>query len=130
MHSMLPVYVAACILVLYALQLRAADRVSPTALESGYRQMYNLDFEGAHQTFVTWEGSHPEDPMGPVSNAAAYLFAEFNRLHILESEFFTDDKRFEQRQKFQPDPTTRSAFESELAQGERLSDQILSHSPH
>jgi hypothetical protein len=91
--------------------------------------MYNLDFEGAHQTFATWEGSHPEDPMGPVSNAAAYLFAEFNRLHILESEFFTDDKRFEQRQKFQPDPTTRSAFESELAQGERLSDQILSHSP-
>jgi len=51
--------------------------------------MYNLDFDGAHQTFAAWERSHPDDPLGPVSNAAAYLFAEFDRLHILESELFT-----------------------------------------
>jgi hypothetical protein len=124
-----PLLVAACIFVLYPPYLRAADRVMPAGLESGYSQMYNLNFEGAHQTFAAWEGSHPEDPMGPISNAAAYLFAEFDRLHILESEFFTDNKRFVQRQKFEPDPKTHEAFESELNRGDQLSDQILSRSP-
>ena len=37
--------------------------------------------------------------MGYVSNAAAYLFSEFNRLHILESDLFTDDAKFEHRSK-------------------------------
>ena len=55
----------------------------------------------AHATFAAWEHSHPEDPLGPVSNAAAYLFAEFNRHHILESELFTDNQRFERRQRFE-----------------------------
>ena len=119
----------ACILFVQIPQLWASGHVTPASLESGYGQMYNLDFAGAHQTFTAWESSHPRDPMGPVSNAAAYLFAEFNRLHILESEFFTDDKRFEQRQKFEPDPKTREAFEAELTRGDQLSDQILSHSP-
>jgi len=130
MRSVLPVFVAAWFLSLCVPQLRAADRVTPASLESGYHQMYNLDFDGAHQTFAAWEGSHPQDPMGPISNAAAYLFAEFDRLHILESEFFTEDKRFEQRQKFEPDPKTHEAFEAELTRGDQLSDQILSRSPN
>lgn len=116
-------------LLLYAPSALAADQPDRTTLDSGYRQMYNLDFDDAHQTFAAWEGSHPQDPMGPVSNAAAYLFAEFDRHHILESEFFTDDKKFEHRQKFEPDSRTRSAFESELTRGEQLSDLILSHAP-
>jgi hypothetical protein len=130
MRSLLPVFVVACIVSLWAPHIRAADHVSPSNLESGYRQMYNLDFDGAHHTFADWEGSHPQDPMGPISNAAAYLFAEFDRLHILESEFFTEDKRFEQRQKFEPDPKTHEAFEAELTRGDQLSDQILSRSPN
>jgi len=120
---------AATAAVLCSASAYAADKVTPLTLESGYRQMYNLDFDGAHQTFGAWEGSHPQDPMGPVSNAAAYLFAEFDRLHILESEFFTDDKKFEHRQRFEPDAKTRSAFEAELTRADQLSDQILSHAP-
>lgn len=120
---------AGATLLLFAPRTRAADSINPVTLESGYWQMYNLDFIGAHRTFAAWEGSHPQDPMGPVSNAAAYLFAEFDRLHILESEFFLDDKKFEQRQKFAPDPTARTAFEAELARGDRLSDQILARAP-
>jgi hypothetical protein len=103
--------------------------IEPANLEAGYRQMYNLDFTSAHQTFSAWEQSHPEDPLGPVSNAAAYLFAEFDRMHILESEFFTDDATFERRRKFAPDPQVKSAFEAELARGERSADRILARSP-
>ena len=116
-------------LLLGARSGQAASTVAPTSLEVGYQQMYNLDFDAAHQTFTSWEHSHPEDPLGPVSNAAAYLFAEFDRLHILESELFTNDTTFEKRQKFEPDPKVRAAFEGELRRGENLSDQILSHTP-
>ena len=91
--------------------------------------MYNLDFESAHQTFVAWEHEHPEDPLGPVSNAAAYLFAEFDRMHILESELFVDNAKFEHRKSFLPDPKVRDAFGGELQKAERSADQILSKTP-
>ena len=60
-------------------------------LSSGFSQMYNLQFQAAHQTFQGYQQSHPTDPLGPVSDAAAYLFSEFNRLGILQSQFLTDN---------------------------------------
>ena len=107
----------------------AATSIDPSNLESGYRQMYNLDFETAHQTFVAWEHAHPEDPLGPVSNAAAYLFAEFDRMHILESELFIDDNRFEHRKSFSPDPKVRDAFNGELQRAEQAANRILEKTP-
>jgi hypothetical protein len=101
---------------------------APT-LDAGYRQMYNLDFEGAHKTFQSWEASHPDDPLAPVSNAAAYLFSEFDRLHILESELFTDNERFAKRAKPVPDPKVRIAFNRELANCEEIAVRVLSGSP-
>jgi len=108
---------------------RAADSVSSASLDAGYRQMYDLDFESAHQTSTAWERTHPQDPMGPVSNAAAYLFSEFERMHILESEFFVDDAKFARRGKFVPDPKVRAAFEGELRKSEQVAEQALSRSP-
>ena len=40
--------------------------------------MYNLEFSDAH-IISTYVKAHPEDPFGPTSDAAAYLFDEFNR---------------------------------------------------
>jgi len=107
----------------------AATSVDGTTLEAGYRQMYNLDFDSAHQTFATWERVHPEDPLGPASNAAAYLFAEFDRMHILESELFVDNAKFEKRAKLVPDPSVQTAFESELKRSEQIAGEILARSP-
>src|SRR5579864_4115973 len=75
----------------------------PQMLDRGFRQMYNLDFSAAHATFHSYQQADPADPMGYVSNAAAYLFSEFDRLHILESSLFLDDKTFEARKKLTPD---------------------------
>ena len=85
-------------------------------IENGYRQMYNLDFNTAHGTFQSFEEGHPNDPLAHVSNAAAYLFAEFDRMHVLEMELFADNSSFEKRAKVTPDPTTKASFERELAQ--------------
>jgi hypothetical protein len=103
--------------------------VNPSPLDAGYRQMYNLDFPGAHRTFEGWKQSHPDDPMGPVSNAAAFLFSEFQRLHILESELFTDNSKFLNRDKPTPDPAVKSAFEAELAKARQMADQLLARAP-
>src|SRR5271170_5389803 len=98
------------------------------AVESGYRQMYNLQFDEAHQTFAAWERDHPNDPMGSVSNAAAYLFAEFDRLNILHSEFFVEDSMFRRRPKVTADPVVRQAFDAEIAKTQQLCDAALAKS--
>ena len=84
-------------LMLSAFTIPAATQ--HTLLDQGSRQMYNLNFTAAHRAFAEWEKTHPDDPMGPVSDAGAYLFAEFDRLHILQSEFFTDDNGFLRRER-------------------------------
>jgi hypothetical protein len=98
-------------------------------IDRGYRQMYDLNFDGAHKTFAGWEFDHPNDPIGPVSNAAAYLFAEFDRLNILHSEFFVSNSIFTRRPKVTPDPSVRQAFDSELDKSTAISDKILAQMP-
>jgi len=105
---------------------------SPTVeplIDRGYRQMYDLQFTEAHQTFSQWERQHPGDPIGPASNAAAYLFSEFDRLHILQSEFFVEDSLFRRRPKVQPDPDIRQSFDAELTKADTLSNEILERMP-
>ena len=91
--------------------------------------MYNLQFDEAHKTFAAWERDHPNDPMGSVSNAAAYLFAEFDRLNILHSEFFVEDSMFRRRPKVTADPVVRQAFDAEIAKTQLLCDATLAKSP-
>ena len=93
---------------------------SPPHVNRGFLQMYSLDFDGAHATFVAYQREHPDDPMGYVSNAAAYLFSEFNRLHVLESDLFTDDRKFDNRGKLTPDPAVKREFGNELNKGTEL----------
>jgi hypothetical protein len=117
--------VALLALLFAGLACRATDAASPHDLDRGFQQMYNLDFGGAHATFVAYQQAHPEDPMGHVGNAAAYLFSEFNRLHILESDLFTDDRKFDNRSKLMPDPTVKTEFENELSRSNDLAGKIL-----
>jgi len=92
----------------------AAFGAQPTQLDAGYGQMYNLQFAEAHKTFEEWQRQHPDDPMGFVSDGAAYLFSEFERLHILESEFFTHDQHFITDNKLTPDPVVKRQFDAAL----------------
>ncbi len=91
--------------------------------------MYDLNFPTAHRVFDQWKQSHPADSLGPASNAAAYLFAEFARLGVLESEFFTDNSAFENRAKLQPDPHIREMFDREIDAADRLADSALQSEP-
>jgi len=116
------------------LPARAAADMAPinlqgNPLDQGYRDMYNLDFSGAHAQFSHWMQDHPEDPLGAASDAAAYLFGEFDRLGIIDVQLFADDSRFDRRSKLTPDPAVRKEFEDRADQANRLGDAALAHNP-
>lgn len=106
-----------------------AQKLARTGLDAGYYNMYNLDFTGAHQVFADWMKAHPEDPLGPASDAAAFLFSEFDRLGVLDVELFTDDDTFTSRGKLVPNPDIRRQFESRATQGEALARSQLQKNP-
>jgi len=110
----------------------AADRivVNPQGpLDVGYVALYNLDFAAAHNQFTSWIKSHPQDPLGTASDAAAYLFGEFDRLSIIDVQLFADQSRFDGRSRLTPDPAIRKAFEDRADQTNRLADAALARNP-
>ena len=98
-------------------------------LETGFQRLYDLDFPGAQKEFASWEKINPENPMGPVSEAAGVLFSEFNRLGVLEAQFYENDSLFAERKKYQPDPEQRALFEQRLSSAESLAKVSLGHDP-
>ena len=93
-----------------------------TALDRGFLGLYNLDFAGAHKDFSAWETQHPDDPVGPVSQAAGFLFSEFNRLGVLEGQFYDNDESFAARSKLSPDPVLHGHFQAAIDHA-----QLLAH---
>jgi hypothetical protein len=98
-------------------------------LDRGYFDMYNVDFASAHVVFQQWLAQHPEDELAAVSDAAAYLFGEFDRLHIIDVQLFADQSRFDNRSKLTPDPAVRKAFDDRTAEATRLADAALQRNP-
>jgi hypothetical protein len=102
----------------------------PAALDQGYRDLYNLDFGGAHAVFQQYMAAHPEEPLPVASDAAAYLFGEFDRLHIIDVQLFADQDRFDHRSTLTPDPAVRRAFDQRTEQAGRLADAALGRNPN
>ena len=107
----------------------AATPFGSNLIDQGYHDMYNLQFLDAHLKFEQWIASHPQDPMGPVSDAAAWLFGEFDRLHIIDVQLFTDQSRFDNRDRLVPDATVRKHFDDRTDQAGRLADAALQRNP-
>jgi len=98
-------------------------------LDQGYFDMYNVNFAAAHGVFQRWLAQHPEDGLAAASDAAAYLFGEFDRLHIIDVQLFADQSRFDSRSRLTPDPAVRKAFDDRTAQATRLADAALQKNP-
>jgi len=98
-------------------------------LDQGYFYMYDVNFAAAHNVFQQWLNQHPEDELAAASDAAAYLFGEFDRLHIIDVELFVDQSRFDNRSRLTPDPAVRKAFDDRTAEATRLADAALARNP-
>src|SRR5713226_10462235 len=91
----------------------AADS-SPASLDRGFQLLYNLDFDRAQYHFAAYQQQHPDDPMGPVAEAAGLLFSELNRLGVLEAQFFENDDAFVDRPKLTADPEVHKKFQAAI----------------
>ena len=108
----------------------AADlTTSRLTLDQGFQLLYNLDFEQAHQVFLSWQHDHPQDPVGPTAEAAGLLFSEFHRLGVLEAQFYEDDKSFLSRRKVDADPGVRERFRSALGRAQSEAAARLAANP-
>lgn len=67
---------------------------SAQLLESGYRNLYELNFDAGRKDFQAYQKMRPDDPLGKASEAASYLFEQFNAKGVLTSEFFLNDDKF------------------------------------
>jgi hypothetical protein len=107
-----------------------AARCDEDLVQKSFDDMYNLSFAQAHQVLKQWQTAHPQDPLGPAADGAAYLYAEFDRLEILQSEFFVDDRTFSERKRVRADPQVKQSFDQALARSEQLATAKLRQSPN
>jgi hypothetical protein len=126
--SAAPRFFGLFLLFLLSCPLFAAP-LTGTPLNDGYYALYNLNFASAHAHFQQWMTAHPEDPLGPASDAAAYIFNEFDLLGVLDIELFADDNRFQSRERPAIDPVLKQGFTDRIAQSERLADAALQRNP-
>ncbi|HTU50016.1 MAG TPA: hypothetical protein VMF56_05440 [Acidobacteriaceae bacterium] len=122
---------ALCVGIAFSQSLWAQSQTveTPPMLDQGFHEMYNLHFQEAHVIFAKYMIEHPEDPMGPVADAAAYLFSEFHRTGVLDMQLFTNDTNYLQH-KTVPDPAIKKAFDAALSKADGLADAILAKQPN
>ncbi len=116
---------AACAAILFLPALAAEAPAQHPSLDQGFLLLYNLDFDQAHQVFLSWQHDHPQDPVGPTAEAAGILFSEFHRLGVLESQFYENDKTFLNRDKPDPDTGVRDRFNASLAHAQSVASARL-----
>jgi hypothetical protein len=108
-----------------------APRVTnPTAIDRAFQSLYNFDFVGALGILDDAKRTDSENPLVDSVRAAAYLFQEMARLHILETTFFlNDDNLADGSAKLKPDPIARTALFAALAAARQRAAARLARSP-
>ena len=100
-------------------------------VDAALKRMYQFDFPASQDILTRVISQHPQDPLPYAFRASAYLFYELDRMSILESEFFTDDKRIaDKRKKLDPDPLIREKFLKAVHDAETRADDALKANPN
>ena len=116
-------------LLLVVTVAHATETTTLSGLDRGFNRLYDLDFPGGQKEFQSWEQKNPDNPMGPVSEGAGILFSEFNRLGVLEAQFYENDSAFASRKKYEPDVKQHELFEQQLTRAETLGKARLARDP-
>ena len=91
--------------------------------------MYNLDFAGAHRVLDAQLKADASDPLAHAARGAAEVFAEFDRLHILDLEFFESDDALTDKRRLTPDPAVRGRIFASTTEARRLAGAALKKNP-
>lgn len=109
---------------------RAAEVQVHERIQEALQELYNFDFAAAHHTLDVHRAADPDDPIGPGVRASAYLFYELDRLAILESQFFENDKNIASKKKLKPDPIIKKKLYVALGKTESLALAKLDKNPN
>jgi hypothetical protein len=104
---------------------QASSLAAAPGIDAGFHLLYELKFKEARDQFAAWNNIYPDDPLGHVSIAAAYLFEEFYQQGVLTSEFFSNDKRLLGGIEGKPDPKRKAAFNEANEQARQLAKKRL-----
>lgn len=119
-------FLAAAGVALAAVAAASQERAqAQRELEEGFRQMYELKFDQARAQFTAYEHAHPEDPVGEASEAASYLFEEFNQKGVFTSAFFLDNKKLLGGVEGLPDEKLRVGFFDALGRARDIAARRL-----
>jgi len=99
----------------------------PTALDTGFHELYNLHFERARAEFDRWIQEHPEHPLGPASRLSAHLLEELNRLYLARQA--SPPGKPAPAPVTRPDPRNRAAFYEQARQTIARAEAHLAANP-
>jgi hypothetical protein len=98
-------------------------------LEAGFRQLYELNFQGAREQFLSYQKMKPGDPMGKAAEAASYLYEEFNAKGVFTSEFFLNDNKLLNGVDGKPSANRNDAFLETNHEAREMAKQWLESRP-
>jgi len=98
--------------------------------DSGFRKLYELDFNGARADFVSCQKAQPGDPLGKAAEAASYLFEELNAKGVFTSAFFLDDSKLLGGVDGRPADNRNDAFMAANNDAREMAKQMLRANPH
>lgn len=104
--------------------MAAPVRYQP-ALDDAFFHLYNSDFDGSRAIVDNYLGAHADDPLAYSVKASGFLFSELDRLGILESEFFKDDRQVSSKKHLVPDQKSHDAFYAAIERAQALANQAL-----
>lgn len=104
--------------------------MGPPEFDQAFGLLYNFDFVGSQAVLDGYIARHPEEPLPYAMRASGHLFHELDRLGILESEFFSDDKRIVEKKKLKPDPAVRARLFAALGDAQGRAEKALAADPN
>lgn len=115
--------------LLFASSLGVYAAVPGDSIGAAFDRLYNFDFAGAHRALDTHLAAKPKEPLGFAVRSSVLLFEELQRLQILESEFFADDRKLTDKRKLEPDGERRRQLFDAIALAQKYGGEILVREP-
>jgi len=97
-----------------------------------FNRLYNYDFATVHTMLDERQRADAADPLPYSVRAAVYMFSEFERLEILETDFFIDDDNMVDGQghRQKPDPEVKRRLFVTLDEARSRANAILAADPN
>ena len=111
---------------------KTATTATPTVEElraKGSEALFNLDYEGARQTFKELARLFPDDPIGPQALANTLWLETLNKSRLLQAAIYSTQSSFYSKTEDKPDPRVAQEFRDLTRQATLLAKAQLKLNP-